>query len=95
MEKMGYTEYMQYVENQEIDNAIATLQSVQQVPEQISNAETLPTYCKQCDQNYEVLENQIFSGGEFSKYATRCPVCGFGRPLPFKDVEKVFGKLTV
>jgi len=29
MEKMGCAEYWQYVENQEIDNAIATLERIQ------------------------------------------------------------------
>ena len=60
-----------------------------------THQKTLTTYCKQCHKNYEVTENRIFSGGEFSKYATRCPVCGFGRGLPFKEVEKVFGELKV
>lgn len=53
------------------------------------------TYCKRCHKEYEVTAKQIFSGGEFSKYATRCPECGFGKALPFKDVERVFGKLEI
>ena len=61
MKKMGYVEYMQYVENQEIDNGIATLQRVEQELEQTSKSKTLTT-------------------------------CGFDRNLPFKEVEKVFGK---
>ncbi len=56
---------------------------------------TLTTYCKQCHKYYEVTKEKIFSGGEFSQYATRCPVCKFGRALPFKEVEAVFGKLDV
>lgn len=55
----------------------------------------LTTYCKQCHDTYEVTEKQIFSGGEHATYATRCPVCGFGRGLPFREVEKVFGKIDV
>ena len=42
MEKMGYAEYMQYVESQEIDNAIATLQRVQEVSEQKPNEKIPP-----------------------------------------------------
>lgn len=34
MEKMGCAEYWQYIENQEIDNAIATLERIQQSKEQ-------------------------------------------------------------
>ena len=56
---------------------------------------TLKTHCKQCNSDYKVTKNRIFSGGEFSTYATRCPICGFGRKLPFKEVEKTFGKLEV
>lgn len=56
---------------------------------------TLTTYCKVCSNTYEVPKERIFSGGEFATYATKCPICGFGRPLPFKDVEAVFGKLEV
>ena len=60
-----------------------------------THQKTLTTYCKQCHKDYEVTKNRIFSGGEFSKYATRCPICGFGIKLPFKEVEKVFGELKV
>jgi len=60
-----------------------------------TNTKTLITYCKVCHKDYEVTKNRIFSGGEFSKYATRCPVCGFGRKLPFEDVHNVFGELKV
>ena len=56
---------------------------------------TLTTYCKVCHKDYEVPREKIFSGGEFSKYATRCPRCGFGRKLPFEEVELVFGELKV
>ena len=56
----------------------------------------LKTYCKSCEEYYVVTDSKkIFSGGEFSKYATRCPICGFGRGLPFKQVETIFGKLEV
>lgn len=34
MEKTGYAEYMYYVENQEIDNAIFTLEHIQDSKEQ-------------------------------------------------------------
>lgn len=56
----------------------------------------LTAYCKNCSQHFDITDtNRIFSGGEHSQYATRCPNCGFGIMLPFKCVEKVFGKLKV
>ncbi len=61
----------------------------------MENSTTLKTYCKVCETHYDVSKNRIFSGGEFSKYATQCPICGFKRALPFEEVEKVFGKLDV
>ena len=60
-----------------------------------NHKKTITTYCKRCNKNYNVSEDRIFSGGDFSTYATRCPVCGFGRGLPFKEVEEIFGKLKV
>lgn len=60
-----------------------------------TNVKTLSTYCKQCHKDYEVTKEHIFSAGEFAKYATRRPTCGFGRPIPFKEVEKLFGQLKV
>lgn len=62
---------------------------------QATGSKTLKAYCKRCHEYYKVTEKQIFSGGEHATYATRCPICGFGRGLPFKEVEKVFGKLKV
>lgn len=56
---------------------------------------TLKTYCKVCHKYYDVPKEKIFSGGEFSKYATRCPICRFGRKLPFEDVEAIYGNLNV
>lgn len=60
-----------------------------------TDKKTLTTYCKVCHKDYEVPKEKIFSGGEFSTYATRCPVCNFGRKLPFKEVEAIFGNLEV
>ena len=60
-----------------------------------NHQKTLEAYCKPCHEYFEVTQEHISSGGEFSKYATRCPVCGFGRALPFEDVERVFGELEV
>ena len=60
-----------------------------------TKTKTISPYCKRCHEYYEVSANDIFSGGSFSTYATRCPRCGFGRGLPFKEVEKTFGKLKV
>ena len=54
---------------------------------------TLTTRCEECYEDYEVTEKFIFNGGSFSKYATRCPVCSYGKALPSKDVEKVFGEV--
>lgn len=64
-------------------------------PKPTSTSQTLTTSCKQCGQMYNVLKDRIFSGGEHSKYATRCPICGFGKALPFKVVWNVYGKLEV
>ena len=55
----------------------------------------LMAYCKRCHEYYEVFQKNIFSGGDFATYATSCPECGLGRGLPFKEVEKVFGKLKL
>ncbi|MBQ6992555.1 MAG: hypothetical protein IJN50_06605 [Clostridia bacterium] len=60
-----------------------------------NNSKKLKAYCKRCHKYYEVTEKSIFSGGEFSTYATRCPDCGFGRGLPYEEVHKVFGELKV
>ena len=60
-----------------------------------NQTKTISPYCKRCHKYYEISAKDIFSGGTFSKYATRCTRCGFGRGLPFKEVEKIFGKLNV
>lgn len=61
-----------------------------------TDKKVLTTYCKNCGQHYDITdESKIFSGGVHSAYATRCPNCGFGIMLPFKQVEQVFGKLKV
>lgn len=61
-----------------------------------TDTKILTTYSKNCGQYYGITdENKIFSGGMHSAYVTRCPNCGFGRMLPFKQVEQVFGKLKV
>ena len=55
----------------------------------------LNVWCKVCKEYFEITDpKRIFSGGKFSEYATRCPVCNTGRSIPFKDVENVFGNLS-
>lgn len=60
-----------------------------------TNKQPFQAWCKRCHKYYEVTAKDIFSGGSFSTYATRCPNCGMGRGLPFKEVEQAFGKLDV
>ena len=56
----------------------------------------LKTYCKVCERSYEVSNpKQIVKGRDPSKYAIRCPICGFRIALPLKEVEDVFGELKV
>lgn len=56
---------------------------------------TLRTYCKNCNSYYDVPKDRIFSGGQISEYATRCPNCGWSRSIPFKEVHETFGNLKV
>lgn len=55
----------------------------------------LKAHCKNCGSCYDVHEKDIFGARESSKYATRCPNCNFGKPLPFKEVEAILGELKV
>ena len=62
---------------------------------QSSHPKVLNTHRKNCGSDYDVPKERIFGAGEMSKYATRCPNCGFGSALPFKEVEAIFGDLKV
>lgn len=60
-----------------------------------TQTKSIKTYCKLCYTEYTITEDCIFSGSDPNTYYARCPICGFGKPIPFSEVEKVFGKLKV
>lgn len=60
----------------------------------IKQENAIKTYCKDCDEYYDVTKDQIFSG-ECSMYYAICPYCKVAKSLPSTEVIKVFGELRV